>query len=163
MERVVKLKNMVNKTVGVKISEYNVNKKWTRKGQEIPLPYETVSQLLWHDGFRKMIDRGILYIEDMQDKIDLGLEPDTAKTPENIIVLNEGQMRTLLKVKTFDEFKETVKKLTLTQIRNLVNFAIENELIGDIEKCEYLEELSQSNILKTVYDNRKLAKLDKGE
>ena len=67
--RMVNLKNMVNKTVGVKLPEYGVNRKWTTKGQVIPLPYDTVEQMLWHEGFRKMIDRGILYIENMQDKM----------------------------------------------------------------------------------------------
>ena len=63
--RMVKLKNMVNKTVSVKLPEYGINRRWTAKGQVVPIPYETMEQILWHDGFRKMIDRGILYIEDM--------------------------------------------------------------------------------------------------
>ena len=109
--RIVRVKNMVNKTVGVKIPEYNVNKKWTRKGQEVPFEYGTLEQMLWHEGFRKMIDRGILYIENMQDKIDLGLEEDTSKEPKNIIVLNDGQIRTLLTIQTFKEFKDVIESI----------------------------------------------------
>lgn len=72
-QRMVKVQNMVNKTVSVKKPEYGINRRWTQKGQIIPLPYEAVEQMLWDNGVRVMIDRGILYIPDMKDKIDLGL------------------------------------------------------------------------------------------
>jgi hypothetical protein len=52
--------------------------------------------MLWDNGVRVMIDRGILYIPDMKDKIDLGLEPEDATEPENIIVLSDLQINNLL-------------------------------------------------------------------
>ena len=61
MERMVKVTNMVNKTVGVKLPEYGINRKWVRKGQSVPIPFDALSQMLWHNGFRNMIDKGILY------------------------------------------------------------------------------------------------------
>ena len=102
--RMVKLKNMVNKTVSVKLPEYGINRRWTAKGQVVPIPYETMEQILWHDGFRKMIDRGILYIEDMQDKIDLGLEEEGTTEPPNIVVLTDKQIETLLTTSPIDVF-----------------------------------------------------------
>ena len=87
--RMVKLKNMVNKTVSVKLPEYGINRRWTAKGQVVPIPYETMEQILWHEKKKKMIDRGILYIEDMQDKIDLGREEEGTTEPSNIVVLTD--------------------------------------------------------------------------
>ena len=40
-----------------------------------------------------MIDSGMLYIEDMAVKKELGLEPEDAKEPVNIIVLSDKEMR----------------------------------------------------------------------
>jgi hypothetical protein len=37
-----------------------------------------------------MLTKGILYIDDMEAKIELGLESPDAKQPENIIVLNDA-------------------------------------------------------------------------
>lgn len=160
--RMVYLKNMVNKTVGVKIPEYGVNRKWTQKGQVIPLAYDTVEQMLWHEGFRKMIDRGILYIENMQDKIDLGLEPADATEPENIKVLSDSQIQNLLVAQPYTVFKKEVSELNMTQINNIVNYAIANDIV-DVQKCELLQDITKIDILKAVSTKKELERLDEIE
>lgn len=160
--RMVNITSMVNKTVGVKLQEYGVNRKWTKKGQVIPLPYDTVEQMLWHEGFRNMIDRGLLYIESMQDKIDLGLEPPEATEPENILVLNDTQIQNLLLNEPYAVFKKELEKYNLTQIENIVNYAILNE-ITDSQKSELLLELTGTDILKEVSTKKELERLDKKE
>lgn len=160
--RFVKLKSMVNKTVGVKLPEYGVNRKWQQKGQSIPLPFDTVEQMLWHEGFRAMINRGILYIEDMQDKIDLGLEAPDATEPENIKVLSDIEIKNLLTSTPLTVFKKEVKELNMTQVNNIVNYAIANEIV-DIKKCEFLENLTKIDILKTIANNKETERIEKAE
>ena len=160
--RMVNLKNMVNKTVGVKLPEYGVNRKWTAKGQVIPLPYDTVEQMLWHEGFRKMIDRGILYIESMKDKIDLGLEPADASEPENIKVLSDIQIKNLLISQPYEVFKREIFTLNMTQINNIVNYAIANEIV-DVQKAELLRTISGIDILKAVSTKKEMERIDKAE
>lgn len=160
--RMVNLKCMVNKTVGVKLPEYGVNRKWTNKGQVIPLPYDTVEQILWHEGFRKMIDRGILYIENMQDKIDLGLEPEGATEPENIKVLSDAQIQNLLVSQPFTVFKKEISELGMTQINNIVNYAIAND-IADVQKSSLLLDITGIDILKSISTKKDLERLDETE
>ena len=45
-QRMVKLQNMVNKVIGLNKPEYGIKRKWPKKGQIIPLPYDTVEQML---------------------------------------------------------------------------------------------------------------------
>lgn len=160
MERMVKVTNMVNKIVGVKLPEYGINRQWRRKGQSVPIPFDTLSQMLWHNGFRNMIDKGILYIDSMKDKIDLGLEEEGTKEPTNIIALNDAQILKLLKVDDFDTFKNTIDKLPEAQVRNVANYAITNKLV-DVEKCNYIKDLTYIDILKSISDNNAFEKLDK--
>lgn len=160
--RMVNLTSTVNKTVGVKLPEYGVNRKWTNKGQSIPLPYDTVEQMLWHEGFRKMIDRGILYIENMQDKIDLGLEPADAKEPENIKVLTDTQIKNLLTSQPLDVFKKEISDLNMTQINNIVNYAIANEIV-DVAKCDVLQELTEIDVLGAIATKKGLEKVEEKE
>lgn len=160
--RMVNLKNMVNKTVGVSLPEYGVNRKWTTKGQVIPLPYDTVEQMLWHNGFRQMIDRGILYIESMQDKIDLGLEPSDATEPENIKVLSDTQIKNLLISQPYEVFKREIFTLTMTQVNNIINYAIANEIV-DVQKAELLRTISNIDILKAVANKKEIERLDQIE
>lgn len=160
--RMINLKSTVNKTVGVKLPEYNVNRVWKQKGQTIPLPYDTVEQMLWNEGFRNMIDRGILYIDNLQDKIDLGLEPEDAKKPENIIVVSDAEIKNLLTVSTLEQFKKSVDRLNRTQIDNIINYAIVNDLV-DVAKAMYLKELTGVDILENVSRKKKLEEAEKKE
>lgn len=155
MERMVKLQNMVNKTVGVIRPEFNINREWVKKGQVHQIPFSTVEQLLYINGFRNMIENGTLYIVDMQDKIDLGLEAEGTKEPTNIKALTDGQMLTLMKITDMDKFVETVNELPKAQVDNLVNYAIENELLI-VDKCMFLKDVTGVDIIQCVKNNKEI-------
>lgn len=158
--RTVLLQNMVNKTIGLNKPEYGIKVKWTKKGQCIPLPFDTVQQMIFDEGFYRMLENGYLYINDMKDKIDLGLEPAGATESENIKVLSDEKIESLLKKLPFSVFKRELANYNKTQIESLINYAIVNECL-DAEKSDYLKELTGIDILKAVSLNRDLAKADK--
>ena len=158
--RMVNLQNMVNKTIGLNKPEYGIKRKWTKKGQIIPLPFDTVQQMIDDEGFSKMLERGYLYIDSMQDKIDLGLEPYGATEPENIRVLTDDKIKDMLIKYPITTFKGELKKYNDAQINALVNYAIANEVL-DAEKCSLLEDITGIDILKAVALNRDLAKADR--
>lgn len=147
--RMVKITNMVNGMVSVKDIAYNVNRRWNKRGQTLPIPFEAVEGLLWQDGFRRMIESGILYIADMKDKKDLGLEPLEADKPTNIIALTEIQMKNLLTSTPITVFKKEVQALPRVQVDNLIEYAIQNK-ITDSEKCSFLKTLTHKDILAAI-------------
>lgn len=161
-QRMVILKNMMNATVSVKKPEYGVNRRWDKRGQTSAIPYDTVEQLLWDDSFRRMIDCGILYIEDMQTKKDLGLEPEDAVEPVNIIALDEKKMSKLLNDMPITMFKGEISKLTSTQIDNLIDYSIENK-IANVEKAEILKKISGRDILLAISRKQREEEEDKIE
>lgn len=110
-ERMVALKSTIDSMVSVRKPEYGVNRRWQKVGQTQMLPFDIVYQMLWDSGFRSLIDSGILYIEDLQTKKDLGLEPEEATSPVNILVLNEQQMKEYMTSLPIDVFKREVSKL----------------------------------------------------
>lgn len=151
-ERIVKVQNMVNKTIVIRKPEYNLNRRWTQKNQIIPIPFDTLEQALWNEGIRTLFDRGMLYIPDMQDKIDLDLEPADATEPQNIIVLTDKQIENLLNNVPFVAFKKELEELSSTQIREIANYAIIHE-IANVEKVNYLKSLTDVDILKAISRN----------
>lgn len=155
-QRMVKVKNMVNKTVSIKKPEYGVNRRWTSKNQVIPIPYEAMEQMLWDNGVKNMIDRGMLYIVDLQDKIDLGLEPEGVTEPVNIRVLSDKQIEELLTSIPLSVFKNELKTLPESQIKEIVNYSIMHEIVS-ADKCAYLKELTGVDILKAVSRNQEVA------
>lgn len=159
-ERMVKLVSMDSGTVCLYEPAYNVNKVFKGRGTTQILPFEVISQMLNTDGFRSMIDMGILYIENMQDKIDLGLEEPGTTEPTNIKVLTDAQKATLLKADTVDEFVKHLDGYTTEQVLSLVDYAVENK-ITNIEKANVLKELTGKDIISIIAKRRAEEEHDK--
>lgn len=160
MERNVIIKNMIDAKVGVKDISTGLNRVWQRRGQVMGIPFEIVEQLLWQDGFRNMIDQGILYIENMKDKQDLGLESADATVPENIIVLTDKEIEYLLKEAKIDEFKKRLTEIPDTQIDLLIDYAINHKIVDSV-KCTILKKITQRDILKAISNQETIDAIDK--
>lgn len=145
----VKVINMVNHVVHVGSDDLKFSRTWPRKDAAIMIEREILDELMYDPGFEYMIRTGILYIEDMDVKKDLGLEPEDAKKPENIIVLNDAQRKNYMIKLPVAEFDEKVRKLGIEQQKALVDFAIKNRY-GDFEKSKILKELTNRDIVKAI-------------
>lgn len=148
MERMVIVKSAVNATVSIVNPQYGINKRWSRPGQPMGIPFEQLEQCLWENGIRRMFESGILYIESMKDKIDLGLEPVDAQEPVNIIVLTEKDMDYLLKEAPLEEFKKKLCAVPQMQVDNLVEYAVHNELV-DMDKVNFIKTLTKGKDILT--------------
>ena len=145
----VKVINMVDHVVHVGSDELRFNRTWPRKDAVVTIDSELLNELMYDPGFEYMIRSGILYIEDMDVKKDLGLEPEDATEPENIIVLNDAQRKDLMIKATVKEFDEKVHKLGKEQQKALVDYAIEHRY-GDFEKSKILKELTGRDVVKAI-------------
>lgn len=159
MEEMVKVKCMVNSTVVIKRPEFNVNRKWVKKNQIQAIPFETLEQILWEPGVRRMFESGVLYIEDLKTKQRLGLEPEDVDYPENIIVLDDSDMKVYWEDCPLDLFKRNVSHLTTAQIDNLIAYAVDTETING-EKCRFIKELTGKDILKSISRKQEMQELD---
>lgn len=148
----VKVVSTVKSKVGVKVPEMRFSRQWLKKGAAVMIDKDTLEELMYDSGFKYMIDTGMLYIEDMEIKKELGLEPEDAKAPVNIIVLTEKEMRHYMVTMPFAQFKEKVAELKSEQLYALVDFAIENRL-GDIDKSNYIRQLCGKDIVRAIQLN----------
>lgn len=151
--RMVKIKNTSSATVNVFSPAYGINRDFPGKGSVQAIPFETVEQLLWDQGFKNLISSGTLYIDNMQDKIDLGLEAPDTKVPTNIKVFTPEQMITILKVRSFEDFKKEIDSAPLEQINEVVRFAVENNLI-DEAKVDYLKKRTGKDVIAMIARKR---------
>ena len=124
----VKVTSMVKGIVGVSLPQLRFKREWPMMGATIPIDFEILQEAIFDPGFKHMLEQGILSIDDMEAKKKLGLEPDDAKEPENLFVLNEMQMVRLLKVAPFEEFEAALKKMSKFQLNTLANLAIDKEI-----------------------------------
>ena len=122
---------------------------WPSKGSTRQIDEEILEQLMYTPGFEYMINNGILYIEDMTVKKKLGIEPEDAVAPVNVIVLTDADKRKYMVYYDLNKFKEQVKKLGYEQVRDLAEFAIQNKL-ADFEKCEFIKEICGKDIIQAI-------------
>lgn len=148
----IKVISMVPYIVGLIIPDYRINKKFTQEGQVALIEEEALAEALYNPGTARLFSHGILKIEGSEDfKLSAGLAEinDEKKVVDTVITLNTSQMLALLKTKTLEEFKETVKKLSTEQLNLLAGLAVSNK-VTDYDKCKILRQLTGKDIIKTI-------------
>lgn len=151
--RMVRFRNTTSGKVIVHEPAYGVHREFLGMGAVQMIPFDIVEQLLWRPGFRNMITAGIIYIDDMQDKIDLQLEEPDTKVPTKIKVLTPEQMLALLKVKSYEEFVDELSTISIDQANAIVDYAAENSLI-DPQKINYLKEVTGRDVVSIIARKR---------
>ena len=155
MEGKVTITNMVNAQVGINLPDIHFKHTWEKRGDKFTVSHEIFEAMMYNNGARNIFAEGTLYTEDMEVKKEFGLEPEDAEAPVNIIVLNEAQMKRYLTVMPFRDFKENLEKVSQEQLMLLVQYAIDNKIMADIEKVNYLREKTSISILKAIEENQR--------
>ena len=153
MNKKVKIKSLIGGRVVVKNDDLRVKRVWERRGAVKTIDFDTLEELIYDPGVEYMFTQGILDIEDLEVKKALGLEPEDATEPTNIIIFDKPKMDRLMTRMPLAEFKAEVRKAPIEQVRLLVEYAIAKEYT-DVEKCEFLRELTQTDIISAIKLNR---------
>lgn len=149
MENKVNVKCMVNHAVGINVRSIPFRCEWIGKGAERKIDRDILEQIMYDPGVRYMFESGMLYIEEMETKQELGLEPEEAEEPVNIIILTDKQKRNCLINMPYNDFTSVVDKLSIEQLNELVDYAVENKLI-DFERDEYIKNKCGRDIINTI-------------
>lgn len=151
-KKVMVISNTVG-SVSINVPSLHFRRVWERMGAKKPVDLDVLKEIIYDPGVEKMFRLGILYIEDMDVKKELELEPQDAKAPVNIVMLSEAEKINLLKDANFDTFKKKCANLSQQELENLVDFAIERELVN-MDKCRFLKLKTGRDIVKTIENNK---------
>ena len=153
METKVKVENLISSRVNIVIPELSLRRVWEKKGAVKTIPLEQLEEAMYNPGVEALFRDGTLGIEDMEVKKYLGLEPEDAEEPVNIIILNDQQRKRYLTVMPTAEFKEKVRELPIEQVRELAQYAIQNE-IANFDKAEIIKQMIGTDIIGTIQLNK---------
>lgn len=153
METKVKVENLISSRVNIVIPELNLRRVWEKKGAVKTIPLEQLEEAMYNPGVEALFRDGTLGIEDMEVKKYLGLEPEDAEEPVNIIILNDQQRKRYLTVMPVAEFKEKIRELPIEQVRELAQYAIQNE-IANFDKAEIIKKMIGTDIIGTIQLNK---------
>ena len=79
-ERVI-VTSMVSGRIGLVLPRMHINKVWPKKGTKLPVEKDILREAIYEPGVEYLFKQGLLYIDDMDFKIELGLESEEAKKP----------------------------------------------------------------------------------
>ena len=148
----VTLTSTVDAYVGIDVPDLHLKRLWERKGAKKKIPFDVLQEAFYDPSVEYLLREGILYIDDLDVKIALGLEDESAREPDaqlNIQLLKDEEINRLLTVMPIYEFKEKIKSLTKEQVQTVVTYAIKHE-ITNFEKSEFLKEYTGVDIINTV-------------
>lgn len=145
----VKVISTLKNRVTVNVPEIRFSRTWPTAGASINIDKDTLEQLMYDTGFANMVKMGILFIEDMEFKKEIGLEPEDATEPVNLILLNDKEKKYYLGELSLVGFKDKLKKLSKNQIEELADYAIQNKLV-DIEKCKVIKEACGRDVVRAI-------------
>lgn len=147
-------KVMVTSMVGGTISASALNHRvWNKKGQKLPVSKDVLREAIYEPGIEYMFKNGILYIEDMDFKIELGLEAEGTKTPTQIIPMDEKYMTRVLKLMPVSEMKKAINEMSTVQKQELVDFAVKQNDI-QLDRIKIVSDKCGVDVLKAIELNR---------
>ncbi len=137
--------------VSVFVPELKLKRTWNKKGAKVLIDRETLEEAMYDPGIEYMFKEGILYIQDMQTKIDLGIEPEGAAEPENVIILTDEEKKKWMTDSTRQswQLKEMLQKLSHEGRKDFCDFVIENELL-DGKKATVIKEVCGVDVIKGI-------------
>ena len=147
-ERVI-VTSMVNGIVGITMPNSRIKKIWPKKGTKLPVEKDLLREAIYDPGVEYMFKKGILYIEDMNFKIELGLEPEGAKAPIEIIPVDEKYLNRVLKLMPLSEMKAAINKMSDNQKKELLDYAVKQNDI-QLDRLGVLKDLTGIDILKVI-------------
>ncbi len=104
-------------------ADLRISRVWPARGSVVTFTKEQIEELMFDPAFSNMVKEGYLYIEDLEVKKEVGVEPEDA-TEETTILLDEKQLRRFWKDMPLAQFKVEVKNLKKVQIDSLAEYAI---------------------------------------
>lgn len=141
--------SMVGGNVGLTLPHLRVNKTWPKKGTKLPIEKDILREAIYDPGVEYMFKNGILYIEDMDFKIELGLEEEGAKTPTAIIPVDEKYLERILKRMPLVEMKKVVREMNDNQRRELIDYAAEQNDI-QLDRISALKDIVGIDLFKVI-------------
>ena len=149
MNEKVIVESMVNGIIGINRPEYHLVKTWPQKGSKLPVEKEALRQAIYEPGVEYMFKKGMLYIDDMEFKIELGLEEEGTQKPTAIIPMDEKYLERVLKRMPIVEMKQVIKTMNDNQKRELIEYASSQNDI-QLDRVSAIKSVTGIDLFKVI-------------
>lgn len=112
MDDKVIVESMVTGQIYITDPERRTKKIWPKKGTKLPIKKDFLREVIYTPGVEYMFKHGILDFDDLDFKIELGLEDEGAKAPVNTPHVDEKYLNRVLKLMPISEMESSLKKMS---------------------------------------------------
>ena len=146
----VMITSMVGGTISAASLEHRV---WNKKGQKLPVSKDVLREAIYEPGIEYMFKKGILYIDDMEMKIELGLEAPGTTAPTEVLPVDDKYLNRVLRLMPISEMKAAIDKMSIVQKQELVDYTSKQNDI-QLDRLAIVSDKCNVDILKTIELNR---------
>ena len=147
MADMIKVRSASDATVVVSSPSTMMNKTWNKRNSFHLIPRDTLLQTYYNSCLERLVNKGILIIEDKEFLREVGLLDEEAPV---VIELTETIMKKAISAMPLWEFEQTLGKLSNHQISDLANYAVQHYAELKMDRIELLGKASGKNILKAI-------------
>ena len=141
--------SMVNGLVSINMPQHRLVRAWPQKGAKLPVDKDALREAIYEPGVEYMFKNGMLYIDDMDFKIELGLEEEGAKEPTAIVPVDEKYLERLLKRMPVSEMKVAIKDMNGEQRQELIDYATSRTDL-QMDRITAIKEITGTDLFKVI-------------
>ena len=141
--------SMVNGLVSINMPQHRLVRAWPQKGAKLPVDKDALREAIYEPGVEYMFKNGMLYIDDMDFKIELGLEEEGAKEPTAIVPVDEKYLERLLKRMPVSEMKVVIKDMNSEQRQELIDYAASRTDL-QMDRITAIKEITGTDLFKVI-------------
>lgn len=155
-ENMVMITSKSDSILVVNIPDLKFRRIWNKRGTRYPFDKDLIEQAMYYPDFSSLVNMGLLYIEDLEFKKEIGIEPQDATEPVNIIDVTGNLLKRMITVMPISELQSTLKKMSEPQRAEVGEYAVEHYQDLKMDRVDLLQKATGKNILKAI-ENKKSA------
>ena len=141
--------SMVNGLISINMPQHHLVRAWPQKGAKLPVDKDSLREAIYEPGVEYMFKNGMLYIDDMEFKIELGLEEEGTSKPTAIIPVDEKYLERVLKRMPVSEMKAAIKAMNTEQRDRLFEYAATQKDV-QLDRIQAIKDATGTDLLKVI-------------
>ena len=149
---VVIVRSAADATVVMNLPELAFRRVWQKKGAKYPIDRKILLQAYYNPGVTALFEQGILVTDDNEFLIEVGLKEEGGET--KVIELTDTYKTRLVRTMPYTEVEKEIKKLTRSQIEELVDYAIVHYTELAMDRVDLFSKISGKDVMGAIKNYR---------
>ena len=154
MADMIKVRSATNRTISLYDPTIPLRKVWSKRDAVYPIEREKLMQVYFNSSLEKLLRQGLLIIDDKKFLVEVGYLLEENE-PITTIELTPALMKRCISVMSLIDLKDTLSKLSIAQINDLVAYAVEHNDELRMDRIDILSQASGKNILRAIELHKK--------